>query len=275
MAAPVAFVTGASRGLGKGIALSLAKAGYDVAVSARTLVDGTATLDDGVTPVAGGLDTTVQGIESHGQRGFAVAMDLLDRSSVLAAADSVVDHFGRIDVLVNNAIYQGPGTMVLLADIVDADLQKVFEGNVMAQVALVQHLLPTFVAQKGATVVNMISATARVDPPAKVGEGGWGMGYAMSKAAFERMAPLLMVEHGDEGVVAYSVDPGHVPTERQMARNTAKDYSSDTNPATPEVIGEAIAWLLQDDESRQTKAGKIVYAQYLAKKHNLVPGWPG
>lgn len=269
---PVAFVTGASRGLGKATAISLAKAGYDVAVSARTLVDGSATLDDGVTPVPGGLDTTVEAIEAAGQRGFAVSMDLLDRASVLAAADTVVAHWGKVDVLVNNAIYQGAGTLALIQDLEDADLLKVFEGNVHAQVALVQKLLPTFIAQGGATIINMISATARVDPPAKSGKGGWGMGYAMSKAAFERMAPLLMVEHGEHGVVAYSVDPGHVVTERQVARNTAKNYTT-AESATPEVIGEAIAWLLQDADSPQKSGGKIVYAQYLAKKHQLVPGF--
>ena len=79
----------------------------DVAVSARTLTDGSARLDDGVTPVLGGLDTTVEKIIEAGQEGLAIEMDLMDRKSVLNAADIAYDHFGRIDVLLNNAIYQG------------------------------------------------------------------------------------------------------------------------------------------------------------------------
>ena len=78
----VAFVTGASRGIGKACAVSLAQAGYDVAVSARTMTDGTALLDDGITPVPGGLDTTVTQIRAVGQEGLAIQMDLLDRQSI-------------------------------------------------------------------------------------------------------------------------------------------------------------------------------------------------
>ena len=70
----VAFVTGGSRGIGRACAISLAQAGYDVAVSARTLTDGSARLDDGVTPVPGGLDTTVKKIIEAGQEGLALSL---------------------------------------------------------------------------------------------------------------------------------------------------------------------------------------------------------
>ena len=106
MPAKIAFVTGASRGIGRASAIALAKAGFDVAVSARTLVDGTARLEDGETQLPGGLDTTVKEIEAQGARGFAVPMDLLDRKSVLAAADQAIEHFGRIDLLLNNVIWK-------------------------------------------------------------------------------------------------------------------------------------------------------------------------
>lgn len=273
-ARPVAFVTGASRGLGRACAVSLAEAGFDVAVSARTLVDGTATLDDGITPVPGGLDTTVGLIEAAGGSGLAIPMDLLDRASVLAAADAVVAHFGRVDVLVNNAIYQASGTMTHVANLTDDELLPLFEGNVHAQIALIRHLLPTLIAQGGGQIVNMISATAHVDPPAKAGEGGWGLGYAMTKAAFERVAPLLMVEHSEHNIAAYSLDPGHVVTERQLARKTASDYGANPRSATPPVIGAAVAWLVTDPESPASRGGKIVFAQREVKDRNLVPGWP-
>src|SRR4051794_28423966 len=104
---PVALVTGASRGIGKATAIDLADAGLDVAVAARTLTDGSARLDvDPSIAVPGGLDTTVARIEQAGVRGLAVAMDLLDRPSVESAVETVVSTFGRIDVLVNNAVYQ-------------------------------------------------------------------------------------------------------------------------------------------------------------------------
>lgn len=268
---PVAFVTGASRGIGRACAAALAGAGYDVAVSARTLVDGTATLDDTDIPLPGGLDTTVAAVEAMGRQGFAVAMDLLDRTSVLAAADAVLDRFSRIDVLVNNAIYQGPGSMTPILELDDAETLRLFEGNVHAQVGLIRHLLPTFIAQGGALVMNMISATAHLDPPGPIGKGGWGMAYAMTKSAFERVAPLLCVEHRDDGVLAFSIDPGHVVTERMALKRAGRGFEEHFRAAGPEVIGAAVAWLATDPQAQQELAGKVVFAQREAKHRNLLP----
>lgn len=267
---PVALVTGASRGIGRASAVALARAGFDVAVSARTLVDGTARFDDTDTVVPGGLDTTVAAIEAEGRQAFGVQMDLLDRASVLAAADDTLERFGRVDLLLNNGIYQGPGRMSPLLDLADDDLVALFEGNVFAQIALIRHLLPTFVAQGGATVMNMISATAYMDPPGKIGDGGWGMGYAMTKAAFERVAPILQVEHGEDGVVAYSIDPGHVVTERMALSATSRGYEQHFRATGPEVIGAAIAWLATDPDAPAEYGGKIVYAQREAKARGLL-----
>jgi NAD(P)-dependent dehydrogenase (short-subunit alcohol dehydrogenase family) len=269
MGRSVAFVTGASRGIGRASAVALAAAGFDVAVSARTLVDGSARLDDGTTVLPGGLDTTVAAIEAAGGAGFAVAMDVLDRASVLAAADAVVSRFGRVDLLLNNAVYQGPGSMTPLLDLDDAEVQRLYEGNVHAHLALIRHLLPTFIAQGGATVMNMISATAYQDPPGKIGNGGWGMAYAMTKAAFSRVAPILMVEHGDDGLVAYSLDPGYVVTEKAALANKARGFDQFPG-ATPEVIGAAVAWLATDPNAAAEYGGKIVFAQREAKKRQLV-----
>jgi len=271
MTVPIAFVTGASRGIGRACAIALAGAGYDVAVSARTLVDGTATLDDTDINVPGGLDTTVAAIEATGRSGFAVAMDLLDRPSVLAAADAVIDHFGRIDLLLNNGIYQGPASMTPLLELDDdAELQRLFEGNVHAQVALIRHLLPGFIAQGGATVMNMISATAYLDPPGPIGQGGWGMAYAMTKAAFARVAPILAVEHGGDGIIAYSIDPGHVATERMRLKAEQRGFDQHFTAAGPEVIGAAIAWLATDPDAPDTYAGAVVHAQREARQRGLL-----
>ena len=201
-------------------------------------------------------------------------MDVLDRQSVLAAAEEALERFGRIDLLLNNAIYQGPGSMTSLLEIEDDEILRMFEGNVHAQVALIRHLLPTFVAQGGAIVMNMISATARLDPPGKIGKGGWGMAYAMTKAAFERVAPLLMVEHGDAGVVAYSIDPGYVITERTIAAQRHAGFEEHFIGTPPEVVGAAVAWLATDPDAPAEYGGKIVLALREAKRRQLVEGWP-
>jgi NAD(P)-dependent dehydrogenase (short-subunit alcohol dehydrogenase family) len=270
----VALVTGASRGIGKAAALKLAEAGFDVAVSARTLKDGEGRVDtDPSIAVPGGLDTTVEAIEQHGVRGFAVQLDVLDRASLLGGAQAALEHFGRIDVLVNNAIYQGRGTMIELIDLDEGDLRKLFEGNVFAQLAITKALLPHMLERGSGTIINMISATAYETPPAKIGSGGWGMGYAMTKAAFARVAPLLEIELGDRGIRTFSVDPGFVPTEKTEATNRSKDYAQHFVGAPPAVIGAAIAWLASDPASDELR-GQIVMAQRECKRRGLLPGWP-
>jgi NAD(P)-dependent dehydrogenase (short-subunit alcohol dehydrogenase family) len=270
----VALVTGASRGIGKAAALKLAEAGFDVAVSARTLKDGEGRVDtDPSIAVPGGLDTTVEAIEQHGVRGFAVQMDVLDRASLLGGAQAALEHFGHIDVLVNNAIYQGRGTMTELIDLDEGDLRKLFEGNVFAQLAITKALLPHMLERGSGTIIDMISATAYETPPAKIGSGGWGMGYAMTKAAFARVAPLLEVELGDRGIRTFSVDPGFVPTEKTEATNRSNDYAQHFAGAPPAVIGAVIAWLASDPASDELR-GQIVMAQRECKRRGLLPGWP-
>jgi NAD(P)-dependent dehydrogenase (short-subunit alcohol dehydrogenase family) len=269
---PIALVTGASRGIGKSAAIYLARAGYDVAVSARTIHEGEGRHVDGAT-LPGSLDTTVAEIEAEGASAFAVRMDLLDHQSLIDGVAATIEHFGGIDVLVNNGVYQGHGTMVNFLDLGFDDLRKIFEGNVFGQLVLVKEVLPQMVSRGGGTIVNMISATAYRQPPGKIGAGGWGMAYAMSKAAFERVAPLLEVEHGEEGIRAFSVDPGYVVTETAEARGTGADFSAHFAAATPPVIGAAIAWMVTSPEADEQR-GKIVLAQRETKRRGLLPGWP-
>jgi hypothetical protein len=269
---PVALVTGASRGIGKSAAVELAKAGYDVAVSARTIHEGEGRHVDG-TVLPGSLDTTVAEIEAQGAKAFAVRMDVLDHQSLVDGVKEVVGHFGGIDVLVNNGIYQGNGTMVPFLDVDFSDMRKIFEGNVFGQLVLVREVLPLMIERGGGTIMNMISATAYRDPPGKIGQGGWGMVYAMSKAAFARVAPLLEVEHGDQGIRSFSIDPGYVVTETAEARGTGGQFAEHFAVATPPVIGVAIAWLATSPEAEELR-GQIVLAQRETKRRGLLPGWP-
>ena len=269
-------MTGASRGIGRATALALADAGYDVAIAARTVHEGDGRMapgsvrdDQETRVVAGSLDTTAAAIDERGQRALPVAMDLLDRPSIDAMVDTVLGEWGAIDVLVNNAIYQGPGRMdrVLELDL-DAATNLVV-GNYVHQLHLVQLVVPGMLERGAGTVVNMASATATMDPPAPAGEGGWGLGYGASKAAFLRVAGQLHVEFGARGIVAFNVDPGfttnHKPSDAQFATRF--------RGAPPEVTGAAIAWLCTADEALEL-AGTLVHSQALCKRRRLLEGWP-
>src|SRR5712691_4544401 len=218
--AAIALVTGASRGIGKAIALRLAREGYDVAITARTVHEGeprehSSTLKNSDTrPLPGSLDATAALIREAGREALPVPADLLDRGSLERAVAGVLDRWGRIDVLVNNGRYIGPGHMDHVLEtpleILDAHLQ----ANVMAPIVLIKLVVPRMLEAGGGAVVNITSAVAYGDPTAPAGSGGWGLGYAMSKGAFHRIAGILAVELGDRGVRAWNVQPGFIATER-------------------------------------------------------------
>jgi NAD(P)-dependent dehydrogenase (short-subunit alcohol dehydrogenase family) len=276
MAAPVALVTGASRGIGRAAALALADAGYDVAIAARTVREGDGRMapgsvrDDQETRVVeGSLETTAAAIEERGQRALPVVMDLLDRPTIDAMVDTVLGECGRIDALINNAIYQGPGRMDRVLELDPDAATKLVVGNYVNQLHLIQLVVPGMLERGGGRVVNMASATATMDPPAPAGEGGWGLGYGASKAAFLRVAGQLHVEFASQGLVAFNVDPGFTTNDKPSDEQFSKRFRG----APPEVTGAAIAWLCSSPDAIE-HAGTLVYSQSLCKRMQLLEGWP-
>jgi NAD(P)-dependent dehydrogenase (short-subunit alcohol dehydrogenase family) len=273
----VAFVTGASRGIGKACAVELAKAGFDVALTARTVREGeerehSSTLHGSDTrPLPGSLTTTARLVTEAGREALALPADLLDRASLGAAVAIVLERWGRIDVLVNNGRYIGPGHMDRLLETPLELLDKHLEANVMAPIVLAKLVLPQMVARGGGLVADITSSVAWTDPPAPAGEGGWGLGYAMSKAALHRLAGILRRELAGTGVVAVNVDPGFIATERMF--QDMGDFGFDASTAAPpEVVGAVVAWLATDDRAVGF-AGGVVPAQQLCADLGLVPGF--
>ena len=108
-----------------------------------------------------------------------------------------------------------------------------------------------------------------MDPPAPAGEGGWGLGYGASKAAFLRVAGQLHVEFASQGLVAFNVDPGFTTNDKPSDEQFSKRFRG----APPEVTGAAIAWLCSSDDALE-HAGTLVYSQSLCKRMQLLEGWP-
>lgn len=273
---PIAFVTGASRGIGAATALALAESGFDLAVAARTLVEGerhergSRKSDD--RPLPGSLETTAKAVRERGARALPVRLDLLDRASLGAAVDAAEAGLGPIDLLVNNGIYQGPGTMERFLDLRLEDAEKIYQGNVLSQLCLVQRVLPGMLERRRGSIVNLVSASGMSDPPAPTGEGGWGFAYASSKAALGRLAGVLAVEHADTGVRFFSLEPGFIVTEMMRQSGVHKEFEGRLKGAPPSVPAAVIAWLATHPAAAQWN-GETVSAQKLAAKHGLVPGW--
>ena len=273
----VAFITGASRGIGRATALAFARAGFDVAIGARSLEEGEAhdhalAGRDG-RPLAGSLAATAAEVRALGREVLAVRMDLLDEASLRAAADAVLSRFGRVDVLVNNAIYQGADLNLPFVDLRLETLQRVFQGYVVAPVTLIQALLPAMRAQGGGTVINVTSGAGESDPPVAAARGGWGYAYGAGKAAVSRLAGVLVAEHGDEGVRAFTVNPGVVNTEALRATIGEKGVlAMRQGVAPPEVPAAVMCWLAIHPEAARHQR-RTIQAQAFALEHGIVPDW--
>ena len=275
---PTAFVTGASRGIGKAIAVYLARAGYDVALTARTVEEGeqrehSSTLKRSDTsPLPGSLSSTSALVEGEGRRAITLPADLTDRTSVIAAAETVIAEWGPVDVLVNNGRYIGPGHMDRFEDTPLELLDLQLEANVMSPLALTKAFLPGMLERGSGTIVNVTSGAAYHDPPAPAGEGGWGLGYAMSKGALHRVAGVLALELGGRGIRAYNVQPGFIATERMMQDMATFGFDA-SRGAPPDVMGAVVAWLLTDPAAVEPN-GRNMEAQDVCRELNLLPGWP-
>lgn len=273
----VAFITGASRGIGRETALAFARAGYDVAISARTLREGEAhshalRRPDG-SALPGSLESVAAEIRALGRQVREVRMDLLDDTSVLSAADVVLRAFGRVDVLVNNAIYQGSDLNLPFMELEPATLKRVFQGYVMAPFLLTRAIVAGMQAQGGGVVINVTSGAGESDPPVAAGRGGWGYAYGAGKAAVSRLSGILATELGEQGIQAYTVNPGVVTTEALKATIGDKGVLALRNGAAPpEVPAAVMLWLATSPEAQRFQK-RTINAQPFALEHGIVADW--
>jgi len=273
----VALVTGASRGIGKSVAQWLARGGYDVAITARTVHEGevrehSSTLKaSNARPLPGSLDATAALVEAEGQQALQVPADLTDYASLGAAVARVEERWGGIDVLVNNGRYIGPGHMDLMLETPIDLLEKQVQANVLAIVVLCKLVVPGMIARGGGTILNITSGSAYADPTQPAGKGGWGMGYGITKAGMHRIAGFLNAELGDQGIRAYNVQPNLIATER-IAADMGEFGIVGGAPA--DVMGAVCKWIVERPDEVPGN-GVTIEAQYECWKRNLLPEWEG
>lgn len=202
-------------------------------------------------------------------------LDLLEFESIDQAVRDAIAHYGKIDVIVNNAIYQGPG---LMADFLEGDfegLEKTFKGNVLAQSYIVRALLPGMLERGSGTIVNLTSAAGMQTPPMKLSQGGWSFAHGATKAALHRMAGILKLEYGDRGIQAFNLEPGLVASESMVAvlGETSELEKMGVIPAPVTVPAAVVAWLCTDPGAEAFN-GKNIFAQDFCQERGLVAGWP-
>lgn len=273
----VAFITGASRGIGRATALAFARAGFDLAISARTIDEGEthphALRDKTGAPLSGSLNSTAQAIRDLGRRALVVPMDLLDSASVLDACGAVFAEYGRVDVLINNAIYQGSDLNAGFLDLQPQTLERVFQGYVLTPFLLTRAVVEKMLEQGGGVVINVTSGAGECDPPIAASQGGWGYAYGAGKAAVSRLAGVLAVELGEQGICAYTVNPGVVTTDALKA--TIGDQgliALRAGSAPPEVPAAVMLWLATSAEAPRFQR-RTLAVQAFAREQNIVADW--
>jgi NAD(P)-dependent dehydrogenase (short-subunit alcohol dehydrogenase family) len=270
----VALITGASRGIGKVCAQYLARSGYDVAITARTVQEGEArehssTLKKSNTkPLPGSLAATAELIEAEGRRAMMVPADLLDPASLGACVATVLALWGRIDVVVHNGRYIGPGHMDRFMDTPVELIEKQIYANAIAPLHINKMVIPQMVARGSGTLISISSASGYADPTLPPGDGGWGLGYGMSKACFHRVAGQLATELAGTGVRCFNVQPNLIATER-IAADMA-EFGIENNGAPADVIGVVVQWLLTNPEAESFN-GHNIEAQFFCHEPGCYP----
>jgi len=199
---PVALVTGASRGLGRALAIALAGRGWRLVIDARSRseLEAVSSLAPGSVPVVGDVTSPMH------------------REALVAA----VEELGGLDLLVNNASDLGPSPLPNLGEFPLDALRRIYETNVVAPLALTQLLLPKLTASAG-TIVN-VSSDAAVEA-----YEGWG-GYGSSKAALDQLGRVLAAEN--QPVRVYGFDPGDMRTDMHQRAFPGEDISDRPEPET-------------------------------------------
>ena len=225
----VAIVTGASRGIGKGLAVGLARAGAAVVCAARTVQESAGGLP-------GTIHATVAEIEKAGGSALAVRCDIGVVADVDAMVGAALDRFGRIDILVNNAMAPTRG----LFDETSLDMwDESMTTNVRSLFTTTKAVVPPMTAGGGGSIINISSGAA--DPAVGASLPAGFAVYSVAKAAMERFSTAMAVELTPKGIAVNALRPGAVKTE--MATRELGEEFDWSGWKTPEAVVPAVIWL--------------------------------
>jgi len=226
----IALVTGASKGIGKAIALAFAQNGAHVAVTARTTDE---------------LDALADQISEIGTDALPITANLSQEADIQRIVDATLDRFGRIDILVNNAAIIHPRI-----DLVnfDADLwRRVIDVNLNAAALLTKAVLPAMIENRSGKIINISSIGGR--------RGGKGRSaYRVTKAALISLTESVAAEVKEHGIDVNCICPGGVDTEGFREAFDSQGRAENPRLMRPEEIANLAVFLASDASSAITGA---------------------
>jgi 3-oxoacyl-[acyl-carrier protein] reductase len=224
----IALVTGASRGIGRAIALAYAAEGAHVVLAARST--------DALAELAGD-------IESKGREALAVTADFSREADIAALAAATLERFGRLDILVNNAAIIHPPT--LLVDFDPALWRTVIDVNLVAPALLTKALLPAMIAQGSGRIINISSIGGRKGSHRR-------SAYRASKAGLINLTESLAAEVHEHGIAVTCICPGGVDTEGMREAYDSRGRADNPDLMDPAEIADVAVFLASDAASSIT-----------------------
>jgi len=231
----VAIVTGGSRGLGKNMAIELARAGADVAVAARTV-------ESGQSKLPGTIHETVEKIEQTGGKAISIRCDVTSEENINEMVKQVIDQFGHVDILVNNA---GIGMPKSFLKTTTKNLDLLMNVNLKGTFLCAKAVLPYMIEQGGGNIINLSSVLA-----IKI---KYSVIYGASKAAIERLTLGMAKEMEKYNISVNALRPSFTVTE---AVQTELPDIDTTDWQEPEMWGKYTAMVAA--QSNTSLTGKIL-----------------
>ena len=232
-----AVITGASRGIGRSIALKLAKQGANVVVNYRNSVDA--------------VQEVVKEIEALGVKVLAIQADISSYTDVENMIKKSVEEFGSIDVLVNNAGITKDG---LLMRMKEADFDSVIDINLKGAFNCTRHVAAIMLKQRSGRIINISSVSGLTGNAGQVN-------YSAAKAGIIGMTKSVAKEFGSRGVTCNAVAPGYIQTDMtEDLPAKVKDTIMGTIPlkrlGRPEDVANVVAFLATDEAAYIT--GQVI-----------------